>query len=240
MKKLITSLVIAVACMACSQDAWPERSTHQVDSAGVTRVLFWPPGLSYLATGGTAVVELQGLKRGFICSRILECALNLDSSGGIMKVHPICRVELPENPACPLEPNGLDTTLPLTAMPPIGAILYLKTPADSITDSARIVSAMIYPESLVYIPDTTGKVLQGRFLFRDSTSAHPLRKIMADSMLACETFGGAVFSRSGDTLKVRFRRLRLDSARHATLPPCLGPHADSTQVVFDRFGFPPP
>jgi hypothetical protein len=103
-----------------------------------------------------------------------------------------------------------------------------------------MVSAVVYPESLAYVPDTSGKVLQGRFLFRDSTAAHPLRKIMSDSMPACETFEGAVFRRSGDTLKVRFHRLRLDSALHAALPPCLGPHADSTQVVFDRFGFPSP
>jgi hypothetical protein len=122
MKKLLTCLVMAAAFMACSQDAWPERSAHQVDSAGVTKVLFWPPGLTYIAANGTTLVELHGLQRGFTCSRILECVLNLDSSDGVATVNPLCRVELPENPVCPLEPNGLDTTLPLTAMPPVGAI----------------------------------------------------------------------------------------------------------------------
>ena len=142
MKKSISSLVIAAAFMACSQGDWPERSAHQVDSVGMTRVIFWPPGLTYIAAGGPILAELQGLQRGFTCSRVLECDLNLDSSGGVAKVNPLCNVELPNNPVCPLEPNGLDTTLLLTAIPPVGAFLYLQTPAGSITDSARMVSAV--------------------------------------------------------------------------------------------------
>ena len=233
------SMLLVLDLMACSQATYPDRSSHVVDSVAVTSVLFWPSGMRYIATSETVVVELKGLQRGYACSQILESGFVFATSHDTLKIYPKVKVEIPGDPSCPLEPDGLDTALRL--LPVTGSVIskiHLRTPFGVLKDTAHLVSASVYPESLSYIPDTTGKVVKGHFTFQDSTSAHPLRTLTSDSLPPCETLQSAVYSKNSAIVKVRFHRLVLDSAKHATLAPCLGKHRDSLNVVINRFLFP--
>ena len=225
--------------MACNQSIYPDRSPIILDSAAVSSLRFWPPLVRYITVGETAVVQLKGIKRAYSCSEILESRLASTSSHDTLLVGSQTRVKIPGTPVCPLDTAGLDTAFHLPPTPVSGiSTLVLKTPDNRITDSARRVNATVTAEILVYVSDTTGRKVQGRYTFRDSTSKHPLRTLSTDSLSRCETLQGAVYTSSNDTLKVRFHRLVLDSTQHPTLTPCLGKHRDSLNVVWDRFLFP--
>ncbi len=239
--KTYLGLLAALVFVGCNQTTWPERSGHTVDSAVVNKALFWPASIRYIAVGETATVELQGLQRGFISSTILQCALQIaDSSADSANLEPYARIQLPANPEAALDPTGLDTALRLVMTRPAGSVLYLQSTNKIRTDTARIVSATIHAENFTYVRDTSGKAVKGRFTFRDSTTSHPQRTVTSDSLLPCETLQGAVFKRHTDTLWVRFHQLLLNATLHSGLAPCAGTHADSIEVVNDRFGFPGP
>lgn len=236
---IIIGAISILMFVGCSQSTWPEHSPHIVDSTVVSKTVFWPEGIQYIAMGETTVVELQGLQRGFVSSAILQCSVGFrDSSTDSATLQAYARIELPANPEAALDPAGLDTALKQVVSRPVGSLLFLQSTNGTRTDTARIVSASVHAESLTYVSDTSGKIVKGRFTFFDSSATHTRRILKTDSLLACETLQGAVFTRHSDTLQLRFHRLLLDATLHANLTPCAGPHGDSLEVVGDRFGFP--
>ena len=225
--------------IGCNQTIWPDRSSPVTDSTLVDNASFWPASIHYIAIGETAVVELRGLQRGFVSSTILQCSLRFrDSSGDSATLQPYARIKFPANPETALDLTGLDTALKQVVSLPAGSWLFLQSTNAARTDTAQIVSASVHSDTITCVPDTSGKVVKGRFTFQDSTAAHPLRTVRSDSLPPCETLQGAVFTRHADTLQVRFHRLLLNALLHDSLPPCAGPHPDSIEVVGDRFGFP--
>ena len=237
---LVLFLGLILTVTGCSQATYPDRSTHVSDSVSVDHVLFWPAGLRYLAVGESTIVELAGLQRGFINSRILECRIGIvDSAADSAALQPYVRIELPADPTGAVEGEGVDTSLRIAVTRPAGSMLYLRTRNRVRTDSVRMVAAVVYAESLTYVRDTTGRITKGKFTFRDSSSSHPDRTVYGDSLRRCETLQGAVYS-GKDTVRVHFHRLVLDSIHHAALKPCAGIHADTILAVSNRFGFPLP
>ncbi len=222
---------------ACSQASYPSRPPVVVDSTEIDSVLFWPPHPRYVALFDTVVAELEGLQRGFSCGQVLACNLAPSfSSDDSTVLRAYAKIEYPGDPSCPLEPQGLDTSFRIAPSPPAVSTLYLKNSIGVQTDSALIVSARVFAESLAYVSADSGAVTTGIFTFHDSTG-----QLNAAGLPACEVLQGAVFAQSGDTLRVRFHLLLLDStAPQLSLPPCAGPHNDTVQAVSDRFAFPSP
>jgi len=228
---------------ACSQSTYPNLSTQVVDSTEVDEAVFWPPHPHYIAQSDTAVIEMVGLQRGFTCGTVLACKMDTDfSNADSTALQAYAKIEYPGAPNCPLDSaKGVDTTLRLITSQPLGSVLYLDNSAGVHTDTALIVSAKVQAVTLLSIPtdsDTVSGV--GPFILYDATAGHPSYELYADTLPACEVLQSAVYSYSGDTLKVLFHLLLLDSTTsQLSLPPCSGPQInDSVQVVPDLFNLP--
>ncbi len=228
--------------ISCSQTTWPDRPSQEVDGVAVNFLRFWPEPQPYTAQGDTAIVLFQGLQRGFVCAQILAAdpALQTQTGGGV--IQPETRIALPADGSCPVDFIGLDTAYRVQAGMAAGDRLYLKTPGGAITDSTEFVTAAVSSDSFSVVSDTTDTadtdVVIGGFAFHDSTALAPTRSLTADSLPACETFYGAVYTFSQDTVHVRFRLLRLDSSQYAGQPLCAGPHPDTVTIVPDSYDLP--
>jgi hypothetical protein len=238
---LLGALLSAGAFLAgCNQTAYPERDPKVYQDVAADTLAFWPPALKYARAGDTVSFRVIGLQRGYACAQVSDLGWsweNGDSTGGRFRLH--STVQVPGNPACALDTKGLDSLFERTFARPAGQKLYLRTSAGVSADSLLYLAGDGHTEvfqHLVSGPDSA--VFGGRFLFHDSGAARARRFVTADSMGLCETFQSAAFRRNGDTLTVRVKRLVAASLGADVFPPCAGPHADTMDVVFDRYRYP--
>jgi hypothetical protein len=223
----------------CNQTVYPDREPTLLENVAADSLVFWPPSLKYAREGDTVSFLVIGLQRGYACSQIALLGWNWngdDSANNRYRLSSVIR--LPENPTCAVDTKGLDSLFKRTFSTPPGQKLYLQTSAGVSADSLLYVAGDGYThvfQHLVSGPDSA--VFGGRFVFHDSGSTRARRFVTADSMASCETFQSAAFKRQGDTLTVRVKRL-VAVPGSAAFPPCASPHADTVEVVFDRYRYP--
>jgi hypothetical protein len=222
----------------CNKTVYPEADPTFIHNAAVDSIVFWPPALKYARAGDTVSFRVIGFRRVYVCSDIQELGLSWhdDSTHDSYSLHSL--VKVPGTPHCAIDP-GLDTLFKRIFSTNAGEKLYLKTSAGVSSDSLFFVAGDGFTETFTHLvsgPDSAP--VAGRYLFHDSGAGNPKRFLTADSLLACETFQSAAFKRSGDTLTVRFKRLIAVPLAAQDFPPCSGPHADTMEVVLDRFRYP--
>jgi hypothetical protein len=232
---LIASPALFLA--ACGQTSWPEHEPIVIEDAGADSVKAWPPGARYGIPGDVAIAAVRGVRRVYECARLLEFNWTSVDSAGAIYVRPRARVELPPLPDCALS-TGLDTAFE-ALVPATGKKLYFRTPAGVVTDSLLSIAATGVVEGFLHPPGDTLRV-HNRFTFRDSTAGHPRRILYVDSLETCELIHGAAYTRlhGGDTLSIAFRTLLAAPLDTTLLPACAGPHADTAEVVENRYGYP--
>jgi hypothetical protein len=236
---VILFILFLTGFTGCNQTAYPEREPTFVHNVPVDSIVFWPAALRYARTDDTVSLRVMGFKRGYACTNILEMGWSWlhDSTGDIYSLHSL--IEIPGNPTCAVDGKGVDSTFRISFPTTAGQRLYLRTSAGNTTDSLLYLSGKGTTETFTHrvsAPDSL--YFGGRFLFHDSGATRTRRFVTADSMATCETFQSAAFKRNGDTLTVRVRRIEALPLSASLFPPCAGPHADTVEVVFERFRFP--
>jgi hypothetical protein len=237
---LLGALLSGTLLAGCNQTVYPDRPPTFIHNVAADSIVFWPPSLKYAREGDTVSFLLIGLQRGYVCAKVSLLGWNWndeDSASDIYRLNSV--IQVPGNPTCALDTKGLDSLFKRVFSTPSGQKLYLQTSAGVSTDSLLYVAGNGYTDvfqHLVSGPDSAA--FGGRFLFHDSTLARPRRFVTADSMASCETFQSAAFKRNGDTLTVRVKRLAAVPLAINLFPPCGGPHADTVDVVFDRYRYP--
>jgi hypothetical protein len=221
---------------ACNQSSWPEHEPTVIENTGADSVKVWPPGVRHALPGDVVFARVHGLRRVYVCARVLEFeGLSLDSAGASY-LTPRARIESPGLPDCALS-KGLDTVFEATA-PVAGKRTYLRTPAGLVTDSLLSITGFATMEGFLHLPGDTLSV-SGRYSFRDSTAGHPTRVLVADSMAICEFVQGTTWRRSqvGDTLIIGIRTIQAAPIDTSLLPACAGQHADTVTAVEDVHGY---
>ena len=233
---LFAGLLLSGLLTACQTDAWPEREPATV-SVSADSLTFYPPR-EYALPGDVLAVSVHGLKRVYVCARVLNLDATAVDSAGARFVGFDAQVELPGTPQCAIS-SGLDTVVETSAAA-AGQEHYLRLASGRLTDSLFVFSGTGATDSFLHPPGDTLRAL-GRYTFRDSTAGHPRRVIYTDSLATCEVLQAATFRRlrGGDTLTISLRTLLANPALPAaTLPACAGLHGDTVRVVEDRYGFP--
>lgn len=236
---LVMTACAGVLLTGCNQTEYPYRDPTYVHNVPVDSIVFWPPSLRYARAGDTVSFRVIGLKRGYVCARILEMGWTWrdDSTSDYYTLHSL--VELPGNPTCAVDNKGADSLFKVIFPTLSGQKLFVQTSAGVSTDSLVYVAGDGYTDIFTHrISDPDSAGYGGRFLFHDSGATQPRRFVTADSMATCETFQSAAYKRSGDTLTVRVRRIHAVELSPAIFPPCAGPHADTMDVVLDQYRFP--
>jgi hypothetical protein len=235
----VLACAVAFLLAACNDTAWPDRDPTVIENADADALIFWPRR-AYALPGDFLTVEVRGLKHVYACSRVLLLEGTVTDSTGGRYMRLRSRVELPALPDCPLSP-GLDTVLEATT-PAAGRSLYLQTADGVVTDSLHVFSGTGVVEAFLHITRTADTLRTfARYTLRDSTAGHPRRVLYTDSLATCEVMQAAVFTRlrGGDTLSVRLRTLLASPALPTSqFPACTGPHADTVEVVEDKYGYP--
>ncbi len=234
------SVALAGAILGAACTSSPEEVVI-IENVPVDSVVFWPPTLRYAHTGDTLSLEMRGVKRQRKCATIRKLGWDFrrDSTGAEYFTP---SSEFETRSSCGADPVGLDTLFKAQVFTLAGRKFYLQTPDGRLTDSVLFVSSgpanRPAVDTLLHMPASGDTTALGRYVFRDSTAAHPRRVVEAESLQACELLQAAVFERLGDTLRVRVRRLRAGAALAEVLPACAGPHADTLEVVPALHGFP--
>ena len=239
-RPLLLAILSGILLFGCNETIYPESDPTYVHNVAADSIVFWPPALKYAREGDTVSFRVVGLQRGYACAKVMEMGWTWrdDSTSDFYSLHSLIRI--PGNPTCALDTKGLDTLFKATFPTLPGQKLYLQTSAGALTDSLFYVAGNGYTAVFTHLvsgPDSA--FYGGRFLFHDSVSATQSRRfVTTDSMAACETFQSAAFKRNGDTLTVRVKRLEAVPLSASVFAPCAGPHADTVEVVFDRYRYP--
>jgi hypothetical protein len=233
---LLSALLPSGFFAGCQTAAWPEREPTTVSVAADSLTFY--PRREYALPGDVLAVSVHGLKRVYVCARVLNLDPTTTDSAGARYVGLDANVELPATPQCAVS-SGLDTVIETSAAG-AGQKHYLRGADGRIADSLFVFSGTGAVQAFLHPPGDTLRAF-GRYTFRDSTAGHPRRTLHTDSLATCEVLQAAAFRRlhGGDTLTVSLRTLLADPALPAaTLPACAGRHGDTVRVVEDRYGFP--
>jgi hypothetical protein len=160
------------------------------------------------------------------------------------------KFEIPAGAQCPAEPLGFDTLIRISGLTTIvGKNLYLQAPDGRVTDSIQLIAedfrtsadgrTLVNAILLKYVAGGPDTIVSNRFSFTDSSLTHPRRMLRTDSLGACEVFQSAVYEKRGDTTIVKARLIHGTPRPASVFAPCAGPHADSIEVVYNRFNFLP-
>ncbi len=246
----VSVTVLAAACLltACNKEGSTVEPSPMVQEYGtVDSLVFWPPTLHYARPNDSLTLRGLGIGQSYDCSdKLLDGGWNStqDTTGTYFYRLRTPLYQQADPPNCPLIPT-IDSLFKrvffpnLNIQPPAGTRFYLQTPGPRSTDSLMFVSgkASIYSFTHVVVEESPSSSF-GPFVFNDSTASHPRWMVRSDSLAMCEILQTAVFKRSGDTLRVRVRRIQADVLPDSVLPACAGPHRDSVEVVRDLYKFP--
>lgn len=231
-------LILSGSLSGCGKLAWPEHDSNILIDPIASELEFWPPTGGYLRRGETALLSLKGLQRVYTCTRLLQLHAEFRPTSGdsqTLQIH--TTLELPSNASCPLDQDGLDTTLSVNISQTVGIRIFLQNGGSISQKADTVVAGVSTLDSLDFLTDSTRTARSGKFQFLDSGATRTKRLLVSDSMVQCETFEGAVYERFGSSYRVRFRRLILDPLLHPTFPPCMGMHSDTLVVVRDQYGY---
>lgn len=235
----LVSILSGTLLTACNQTVYPDREPTFIYNVSANSIVFWPPSLKYARNGDTISLLVVGFQRGYVCTEISDMGWTYrrEDSSDTYRLHSLIRV--PGNPTCALDTRGLDSLFKVDFPTLPGRKLFLQSSSGVSTDSLLYISGNGYTHVFTHLvsgPDSAR--IDGRFLFHDSGTTSLRRFVTADSMASCETFQSAAFKRNGDTLTVTVKRIEAVPLSTLDFPPCLGPHADTVEVVFDRYRYP--
>lgn len=222
----------------------PEEPVHHVlDVGAADSVRLWPPGMRYVRSGDQIFIEAFGLRAGYRCAErigITSWNIERDTLGDDnYRLNPL--ISRPEQPRCGPD-KGIDTLFRRAVQNLVGRKLRLLTPDGRATDSAVFIngSALVY--IMTHVRATPSDTLStfGRFTFRDSTAGRPYRTVHANTTEPCEFLQAGTWTRAGDTLHIRLRRILADTGSAALLPvpACTESRADTVRLHPNRYGFP--
>lgn len=246
----VSAAVVAAAWLltACGEETSTVAPVPMVQEYGtVDSLVFWPPTLRYARPNDSLTLRAWGIGQSYDCAdKLLDGGWNStqDTTGAYFY-----RIRTPlyqhaDPPGCALAPT-IDSLFKrvffpnANIQPPAGTRFYLQTPGPKSTDSILLVAgtASLYAFTHVLNTDSSGSA-HGPFVFDDSTAGRPRWMVRAASLATCEILQTAVFKRSGDTLRVRVRRIQATPLPESVLPACAGSHEDSVEVVPDLYRFP--
>lgn len=224
-------------CNTVSEEPVP----HVLDIGAADSVKLWPPGLRYVRSGDQILIEVFGLRAGYRCAeRIGIPSWNIERDTlehDNYRLNPL--ISRPEPVRCGPD-TGIDTLFRRAVQNLTGQKLRLLTPDGRATDSAVFIGGQALVYIMTHVRAGPGDTVSthGRFVFRDSTAGHPRRTVRTDSTATCEVLQTGGYTRSGDTVSVRLRRILADTSAAAFLPTCAGPRSDTVLLHPNLYGFP--
>jgi hypothetical protein len=233
------TIIIATFFTSCNDTTYPDREPTLIHNVAADDIQFWPPSLKYARRGDTISLLVIGFQRGYVCTQIPDMGwtYHQEDTSDTYRLHSL--IKIPGNPTCALDNDGYDSLYKVDFPTAAGRKLYVQTSAGVSKDSLLFVAGDGYTHVFTHLvsgPDST--IFDGRFVFHDSVTTGGRRFVTTDSMAACETFQSAAYKRNGDTLTVRVKRLEVSPLSISLFPPCAGPHADTVDVVLDRYRYP--
>jgi hypothetical protein len=199
---------------ACGGGVYPDREAATVENVRVQSARFLPLGGRFILADSATGIRFTGMHIGYACSEILNVGLAPEMTGTPPAFRPSTRVRLPTAPDCPVDTAGIDTLITRVFTGATDTLrIRLANSTGAVTDDALLIRGSLEYDSLEGVI-TPGYIAKGPWLFRDSSSIGP-RLFYGQDLSSCRFLNHATWSRTKDTVKVRFSFVTLDPAAAA-------------------------